>query len=482
MTGLDQFQRAVARVLTMLAVAHVPALALITWLLGRDTLTIGLAALVLAAAPVLATAAGRPIKTVAFALAVALVGQTSLLVFVFSAHPWQVETHFYYFAVLAMLSGFCDWTVLVMAAGLIAFHHLSLNVLLPAALYPGGGNLLRVLLHAAVVVVETVMLLVIGRAIRGAFSQAQRSRNDAEQALTALRGTQQDLSETTERAAQLSGLLERFKLEMAASTETLHAAAQELQTNADSMGRNAARASAQSVTASIASEDTALKVQSAAAAGDQLADTIAEVGSSAAKSSRLVADAVAEANKTNLAIDELAGAASEISKVTGLINAIAGQTNLLALNATIEAARAGEAGRGFAVVAQEVKALAGQTAKATQEIGARVAAIQSATGRSIETIQGISRTIRELDLVADGIAHTVEEQAVAARDIAESSHSAAAGVGQVNHAIGEIEAVADHNTKLANSLNGAAAGLSLQAIRIREMVKTFTDDLHAIPA
>jgi len=471
-----------ARVLTILAVAHVPALAVTTWLLGRNTLTIGLTALLLAAVPIFATAAGRSIKVVAFALAIALIGQTSLLVFAFSGHPWQVEMHFYYFAVLAMLPGFCDGLVLMVAAGLIAVHHLCLNALLPAALYPGGGDLLRCMFYIVATAVETVMLLVIGRAIRSAFTEAQGARNDAEQAAAALHGTEQNLTDTTERATRLSELVERFKREMAISTEALHAAAQELQTNADSMGRNAARANAQSVTASVASEDTAFKVQSAAAAGHQLADTIAEVGSSAATSSRLAAHAVAEAGKTSLAIDELANAASEISKVTDLINAIAGQTNLLALNATIEAARAGESGRGFAVVAQEVKALAGQTAKATQEIGTRVAAIQSATGRSVDAIHGISRTIRELDVVADGIAHAVEEQAAAARAIAENSHSAAAGVSQVNDAIGEMEVVADRNTKLANLLNGAATGLSVQAVDIREKVKAFTDDMHAISA
>ena len=78
--------------------------------------------------------------------------------------------------------------------------------------------------------------------------------------------------------------------------------------------------------------------------------------------------------------EALSDHAKSIESILRLIRDIAGQTNLLALNATIEAARAGDAGRGFAVVAQEVKALANQTARATDDIAAKIAAIQSAIG------------------------------------------------------------------------------------------------------
>ncbi len=486
MTELETFQRTIVRALIVLAFVHVPILGVVAWMLSRDVASIAGLALLLAVAPAALMWMGRPLQVAFFALAVALVGQTSLLVFVLSGHPWQVEMHFYYFAVLAMLAGLCDWAVLLTAAALIAVHHLSLNTILPSAVYPGGTDYVRVVVHAVVVVIETAILIYIGHAIRGAFAQVGEARKAAETSAVELKrvGDQRErtLTETTSRADRVTQLLDRFRHEVSQSTEALHSAAQDLEHNADGLGRAATHANTQSATAAVASEDTAEKVTSTAQAGDELAETISEVGSSVAQSSRLAAQAVTEAENTNATIDELALVASEIGKVTELINAIAGQTNLLALNATIEAARAGEAGRGFAVVAQEVKALAGQTATATQDIGKRIEAMQSATGRSVEAIQAISGTIRELDAFSAKIAAAVEQQAAAAREIAVNANAASSSVGQVNGAIAEIENVAEETSQAATRLTQAAGSISSQTRRIRDQVKAFTDDLRAIEA
>src|SRR5829696_4890850 len=178
MADLDVFRSTIARVL--FALAHVPLLALITWALGRDPWPILLGAAACLFLPAVLSLLKRPMSAVAMAPAVALVGQTSLLVFAFTGHPWQVEMHFYYFAVLAMLSGFCDWRVLVVAAGLVALHHLTLDLVLPNAVYPGASDLKRVAVHAVVVVIETAMLIFIGRAIIAAFEAARRNGTDAE--------------------------------------------------------------------------------------------------------------------------------------------------------------------------------------------------------------------------------------------------------------------------------------------------------------
>ncbi|MGJ3629111.1 methyl-accepting chemotaxis protein [Sphingomonas sp. MMS24-JH45] len=104
-------------------------------------------------------------------------------------------------------------------------------------------------------------------------------------------------------------------------------------------------------------------------------DARAEVETAAGTANR----AAAHAGDAGRASETLSSHAQSIELILGLIRDIAGQTNLLALNATIEAARAGDAGRGFAVVAQEVKSLASQTARATDGIAAKIAAIQTAT-------------------------------------------------------------------------------------------------------
>ena len=337
-----------------------------------------------------------------------------------------------------------------------------------------------------VMLATAIEAVILWRTVRSDLAQTRDARRKAEHAAVEFKSLAdvQDKQRVSKARHydRIGTLLDRFHDEMAATTDILHAATQELASNADSFAKAATRANAQSVMAALASEDTAHKVNSAAHAGEELAATISEIGSSAAQSSRLAAGAVGAAAKTSATIDELAAVAQEISKVTDLINGIAGQTNLLALNATIEAARAGETGRGFAIVAQEVKALAGQTAAATQNIGKRIEAMQSATGHSVEAIQAISGTIRELDLFSSRIALAVEQQATAAREIAGNVNSAAESVGHVNGAIREIESVADNTARAAQKMTAAATSVATQIKKIREQVNSFKQDMRATSA
>src|ERR1041384_2491841 len=118
--------------------------------------------------------------------------------------------------------------------------------------------------------------------------------------------------------------------------------------------------------------------------------SVNEISKNASEASRVATHAASVAEQTNQTVAKLGESSTEIGNVVKVITSIAEQTNLLALNATIEAARAGEAGRGFAVGASEVKSLAAQPAQATQEIGAQIGAIQSATIDSVHTIKDIS--------------------------------------------------------------------------------------------
>src|SRR5882724_7182676 len=90
--------------------------------------------------------------------AVALMGSVSVFTFQFAGHAWQVDTHMYFFATLACLLAYCDYRPILAGAVAVALHHLVLNFLLPAAVYPGGADLGRVVLHAVILLIEAGVL------------------------------------------------------------------------------------------------------------------------------------------------------------------------------------------------------------------------------------------------------------------------------------------------------------------------------------
>ncbi len=115
-------------------------------------------------------------------------------------------------------------------------------------------------------------------------------------------------------------------------------------------------------------------------------------------------------------VHQLSESSAEIGQVVQVIGSIAQQTNLLALNASIEAARAGEVGRGFAVVASEVKDLASETAGATDEVAAKVRAIQDEAQRVAESLSGIAGIVEQLNATQTSIGAVLTRQASVTRD------------------------------------------------------------------
>jgi len=284
-------------------------------------------------------------------------------------------------------------------------------------------------------------------------------------------------TELEKRALQRQ-MADRFEADVKSVVATVAKATSDMQRVAGEITASVNGTSEQAAAAAAASEEASASVSTVAAATEELASSVTEIGRQVTHSSQVADNAVVKAGQTTEMVGSLASAAEKIGDVLRLIGAIASQTNLLALNATIEAARAGDAGRGFAVVASEVKELASQTAKATEEIAAQVAAIQSATGECVTAIGGISDTIREISGIATTIAAAVEEQGSATREIARSVQQAATGTSEVSVNVTGASQSADRSRALADNVLAATGQLGRQADALHASVDTFLAGLR----
>ena len=179
------------------------------------------------------------------------------------------------------------------------------------------------------------------------------------------------------------------------------------------------------------------------------------------------------AEVTSIAISKLGESSIEIGKVIKVITSIAEQTNLLALNATIEAARAGEAGKGFAVVANEVKELAKETARATEDIGKKIDAIQGDTLAAVQAIEEVGRIIAQVNDIATIIASAVEEQTSTTNEISRNVTEAVQGTANIAHNIAGVADAARESAAGASRSQQAAAALSQMAAELQTLVNRF---------
>jgi methyl-accepting chemotaxis protein/CHASE3 domain sensor protein len=314
----------------------------------------------------------------------------------------------------------------------------------------------------------------------GEMAQALQVFKDTAIAAEKLQAEQQAAQEKAlSRGKLIEEYISAFDKSVEGALETLASAATELQSTAQAMTSTAEEGQKQSATVAAASEEASANVQTVAAAGEELSSSIGEISRQVSESARISGEASDHAERTNTQIKGLADSAQSIGDVISLINDIASQTNLLALNATIEAARAGEAGKGFAVVASEVKNLATQTSKATEEIGAKIADIQSATNQSVTAIGTITQTIGRINEISTAIASAVEEQGAATQEISRNVQEAAKGTQDVSSGIAQVNRVVADTGAAATQVLGSAQELSRQGETLRAEVNSFLDKIRA---
>jgi methyl-accepting chemotaxis protein len=314
----------------------------------------------------------------------------------------------------------------------------------------------------------------------GAMAKSVQVFKDSMLEAERLRAEQQaEQQRQLERAQRVEASVGSFEKVIAEVVNTVSSAATELETTAQSMAATSEETTRQSTTVAAASEQATQNVQTVATATEELSASIKEISQQVSQSTRMIGEAVTQADTSNVQVQGLAEAAQKIGDVVKIINDIAGQTNLLALNATIEAARAGEAGKGFAVVASEVKALANQTARATEEIGGQVRAIQEATGTSVESIRGIAATIGRVNETATAIASAVEEQGAATQEISRNVQQAAQGTQEVSGNIAGVSQAAQQTGAAAAQVLASAAELAKNGETLKVRVDAFLREVRA---
>ncbi|WP_137171618.1 PAS domain-containing methyl-accepting chemotaxis protein [Massilia sp. HP4] len=224
-------------------------------------------------------------------------------------------------------------------------------------------------------------------------------------------------------------------------------------------------------------ETQSSSLQETAASMEQLTHNVLQSADSVNAASDLARRAATTAGNGQRTVTEVVSTMEAISAsshkvldIVGMIDGIAFQTNILALNAAVEAARAGEQGRGFAVVAGEVRTLAHRSALAAKEIktliDASIVNVESGNRLSVAAgaaIQEVVGAVGQVTRVMDEIATATREQS--------------SGIGQVNQAVTQLDAITQQNAALVEEAAAATATLARQTDEVSQALQVF--QLHA---
>jgi methyl-accepting chemotaxis protein len=387
------------------------------------------------------------------------------------------EAHFAVFAFLACTVVYGHWRAVVAGAATIAVHHLSFNYFQElgwGAVCFSEPSFLRVLEHAAYVIVEAGLLIVLSNR-----AHAAQATNDHLRVL----------------AAGMLGSDGRINLQALDSSSSdpairdlLHALRRvadsiaQVRRSADSIGVAAAEIASGNLDLSQRTEQAASSLQETSNSMEQLTGTVRQTADAARTANQLASSASTVAQRGGAVVadvvstmEDINASSRKIADIIGTIDGIAFQTNILALNAAVEAARAGEQGRGFAVVASEVRNLAQRSAAAAREI-------KSLIGASVEKVESGSRLVQDAGATMGEIVASVQRVSDVIGEISAAAAEQNNGIGQVNGAVQGLDRMTQQNAALVEQSAAAAESLKDQAVRLTTLVATFEtrSDAHAL--
>ncbi|GAA0278462.1 methyl-accepting chemotaxis protein [Cryptosporangium japonicum] len=299
-----------------------------------------------------------------------------------------------------------------------------------------------------------------------AISEGDLSQRPVDQAPNEIGEMSRAVQQAAEKMRDTILTLAETSVGLSRSAASLQGASQELTENAD-------RASQQVTALDTAAGEVTGGVQAVAGGAQEMGAAIREISVNASDAATVANQAVESAAATQQVMLRLGNSSSEIGSVLKAITAIAEQTNLLALNATIEAARAGESGKGFAVVAGEVKDLAQETAKATDEIGRRIDAIQQDTRSAAEAISSISEIIGKINDYQTTIASAVEEQSATTAGMTGDLDRVAGGTSEISGQLSQVAQLTQATEGAARATQTAAGELDVASEQLRAAIGSF---------
>ncbi len=505
-TEVDIFRARGMRILVGAGWVCTAWLAVMGLMLGAPHLGLVLAMAAIAnAAPTMMVVRGRYDRTARLLTGTLAAVYPALGLYLLQGDPWQMDAHMYFFVALAALVVLCDWRPIALASALIVVHHLLVETVMPAWVFSGSGNVVRVAIHGVAVGLQfavlgyvTVQLYDLMRRQHEARVESDRlaasaveARDELAVALAQAAAAEHRAAdervqrEGIERAAEarqradMLVLAEAFQASVADIVLSVGTASTELDGSAralNSLARDATRKV--STTADTASRSSR-NAGSLASQIRALSESVSSIADSAEQQARLGVDARDASISSHSAVVSLAERSATIATFANSIQQIAARTNLLALNATIEAARAGEAGLGFKVVAGEVKQLAGQTKGASSEIHTLAGSVESGAALAYRALAEIAGMIGQLASAADTIQSEVRHHRDTATAIEATAQDTATGIDLIAAEMRNVARVAGDTATLSDEVSLAASGLSGTAQRLQAATDSFVVQLKA---